>query len=236
MSLLSIITNAAIDLNLAAPTAVANSTDTQVLQLLNLLNRDGKDLVRRFDWQRLTKEASFTTVATEEQTTLADIGADDFARMVDETMNNRTQHWRVLGPLSAQEWQRRKSLGAQVGVVNSFRIRGDSILFYPTPRAGDSIYFEYISENWVQSSSGTPKAAFSADDDTTLLDEDILTLGVKWRFLKAKGLDYGEEFSSYESALESIFGADGARGPVDMTGSTVDWTIPALPDGSWNIT
>lgn len=234
MSLLTIIQNAATDLNLTSPSVVANSTDTQVQQLFNLANRDGKDLLRRFDWQALTVEASFTTVATQQQTTLSTV-ASDFFRMVDESMNNRTQHWRVTGPLSAQEWQRRLSLGAQVGVVNSFRIRGDTIYFFPVPPAGDSIYFEYISKNWVQSNTGTAKDAFTADADTALIDEDILTLGVKWRFLKAKGLDYSEEFRSYEAALEAVFGSDGARGPVDMTGSVIDWTIPALPDGSWSI-
>lgn len=235
MSLLTIVQAAAIDLNLQSPSAVATSTDTQVLQLMNLANRDGKDLVRRFDWQALTRETSFTTVATAQQTTL-EIVASDFSRMIDESMNNRTQHWRVIGPVSAVEWQRRLSLGAQVGVQNMFRIRGDAILFHPTPSAGDSVYFEYISKNWVEASNGDAKEAFTSDTDTALIDEDILILGVKWRFLKAKGLDYGEEFRSYEAALEAIFGSDGARGAVDMTGDSLDMTVPAVPDGSWNIT
>jgi len=234
MSLLSIIQSAAIDLNLPSPTIVATSSDAQVKQLMNLANRDGKDLIRRYDWQAVTVETNFTTVAAQAQTTLATV-APDFFRMVDESMNNRTQHWRVVGPLSAQEWQRRLSLGAQVGVVNSFRIRGNEIWFFPVPPGGDSIYFEYISKNWVNGADGSTKDAFTADTDTAALDEDVLTLGVKWRFLKAKGLDYSEEFRSYEAALEAIFGSDGARGPVDMTGSVIDWTIPALPDGSWNI-
>jgi hypothetical protein len=232
LSLLSIIQDAAVDLTLNKPTVAINSTDQLILQLVSLAKRDGLDLVRRFDWQALTKETTFTTVATQVQTTLP----TDFNRMINETMNNRTQHWRVLGPLSPQEWQRRLSLGAQVGVVNSFRIYGNSLYFFPVPPAGDSIYYEYITTKWVQSADGTTqRTTFTADDDVALIDEDILTLGVKWRFLKAKGLDYSEEFRSYEEALESVFGADGARGPVDMTGSTIDWTIPALPDGSWNV-
>lgn len=233
MSLLTIIQNAAVDLNLTSPSAVAVSTDTQVQQLFNLANRDGKDLTRRFDWQALTKEATFTTAATEQQTTLA-LVASDFARLLDESMNNRTKHWLVRGPLSGQEWQRRRAIGPQVGVVNYFRIRGDAILFFPTPVAGDSIYFEYISKNWVLSNVSAGKTAFTADTDTAVIDEDILTLGVKWRFLKAKSLDYSEEFRSYESALEAVFGSDGGRGPVDMGGSG-DVNNAIIPDGSWNI-
>jgi hypothetical protein len=234
VSLLSIIQGAATELNLNSPTAVISSTDTQVLQLLSLVKSDGLDLLRRYDWQILTKEATFSTVATQVQTTLAAV-APDFYRFVNESMNNRTQKWRVLGPLTPQEWQRRLALGAQVGVVNSFRVRGGSIYFYPIPPASNTIYFEYISNKWVQDVGGTAKAAFTVDTDTSLIDEDILKLGVKWRFLKAKGLDYSEEFRSYEAALESVFGPDGGSTLVDMTGTTIDWTIPAMPDGSWNI-
>jgi hypothetical protein len=234
VTLLSVIQDAATDLNLSRPSSVINSTDQQVIQLLSLLKRDGLDLVRRFDWQVLLTEATFTTVATQAQTTLATV-APDFFRIVDDTMFNRTQMWKVFGPLSPQEWQRRLSLGAQVGVNNAFRIYGNSIYFYPVPEAGDSIYFEYVSNKWVAAVDTTAKAAFTVDTDTARLDEDILTLGVKWRFLKAKGLDYSEEFRSYEAALESVFGADGGRGPVDMTGDTLaEWTL--IPDGNWAIT
>lgn len=235
MSLLSILQGAAKDLGLNKPSSVVVTTDEQTKQLYSLLNRDGLDLLRRFDWQDLTKEATFTTVAAETQTTLA-AAASDFFRFVNETMNNRTQHWQVVGPLDARLWQRVKSLGAQVGVRNYFRIRGGDVLFYPTPTAGDDIYFEYISNQWIEASDGTAKAAFTADTDTTVINEDVLTLGVKWRFLRANGMDYSEEFRSYEAALEDLFGADGARAAVDMGGSMVDFDIPMIPDGSWNIT
>ena len=222
-------------MNLNVPSSIVANTDPQVKQLFSLAKRDGNDLLQRFDWQALTKEATFTTVATQAQATL-DACAPDFFRMINETMNNRTQHWRVLGPLSPQEWQRRLSLGVQTGVINSMRIYADQIWIFPIPPAGDSIYFEYISSKFVLAADGTThKTTFTADDDTSIIDESIITVGVKWRFLKAKGLDYSEEFRSYESSLESIFGADGSRAAIDMTGTTIDWTIPAVPDGSWNI-
>jgi hypothetical protein len=233
MSLLTIIRDAATDLNLVRPSTVITSSDQLTIQLLSLAKREGQDLIRRFDWQALTKEATFTTVATETQTTLSTVAAD-FKRLVDGSMNNRTQHWPVDGPLSPTDWQRKRSLGAQVGVRNSFRIRGDAILFYPTPNAGDSIYFEYISKYWVQSSAGTAKETFTADDDTCLIDEDIVTLGVKWRFLKAKGFDYSEEMRTYEGALVAVFGPDGGNRVVDMGGDMGN-EVPAIPDGSWTI-
>ena len=234
MSLLTIIQDAAKDIGLIKPSLVIGTSDEQTKQLYSLLVRDGQDLLRRFDWQALTKEVSFTTLAAETQTALTTV-ASDFYRFVDESMFNRTQHWQVVGPLSGRQWQRVKSWGAQVGVVNYFRIRGGDILFYPTPSAGDSVYFEYISNKWIESAGGTAKAAFTADDDVTVIDEDILTVGTKWRFLRANGMDYSEEFRSYETGLESLFGSDGARAAVDMTGEIVDFNIPMIPDGSWSL-
>lgn len=235
MSLLTIIQDAVSDIGLVRPSVVATSTDSQISQLYSLAKREGQDLIRRFDWQAQTNEISFTTVATEQQILLTTM-APGFFRFVDGSMNNRTQHWPVVGPLTPQDWQRRRAIGAQVGVRNAFRIRGNYVIFYPTPVAGDSIYAEYISKYWVTSGASVAKATFTADDDTANIDEDIVTLGVKWRFLKAKGLDYAEEFRTYESALEAIFGSDGARGPVDMTGDMSDPMMPSISDGNWSLT
>src|SRR5687768_2096166 len=71
MSLLSIVAGACGQLNLVTPPAVVGSTDQQTLQLLALARQGGKELARRFDWQVLTKEATFSTAAAEQQATLS---------------------------------------------------------------------------------------------------------------------------------------------------------------------
>lgn len=233
MSLLTIIQDAATELKLVRPTTVIGSTDPNAPQLLALANKDGKELARRFDWQALNKEATFTTVASETQTTLSSL-ASDFGHIIDGTMWNRTQSWRVLGPLNSQEWQRKKASAAQAAIGNWFRIRGDSILFYPTPAAGENVYFEYISNKWCQSSGGTAQSSWVADTDTALLNEEIIRLGIIWRFRKAKGFDYGEDFRTYEAALASVFGGGAGNANIDMTGEP-EMLGAHLPEGSWNI-
>lgn len=234
MSLLTIITGACQELSVVEPTSVIAATDLQTKQMLAICRKECRDLLRRFDWQVLTKQAAFTTVATETQTTLSTVAAD-FYRIVDDSMWNRTQFWKVGGPLNAQDWQMKKAAAAQVGIRNYFRIRGNSILFYPTPRAGESIYFEYISSKWCQSNASVAQTDWAADADTALLDEEVIRLGVVWRFLKAKGLDYGEEFRSYEMALADIFGPDGGRTTVDM-GGVDEMTLGInLPEGNWSL-
>jgi hypothetical protein len=234
MSLLTIIQDAATELKLVKPATVIGSTDPNAPQLLALANKEGKELARRFDWQALTKEATFATVASETQTTLSAIGASDFDHIVNETMWNRTQNWRVLGPLNPDEWQRKKASAAQAAIGNWFRIRGDAILFYPTPAAGENIYFEYVSSKWCQSSGGTAQSSWAADTDTALINEEIIRLGIIWRFRKAKGFDYGEDFRTYEAALENEFGADSGSAAIDMTGEP-EMLGTHLPEGSWNL-
>lgn len=238
MTLLSAIQDVTATFSLSNPTTVIGNDDEQVRQLLGLANEEGKSLARRFAWQRLLKEGTFTTVAAETQSTLiaATGGATftDYGLYVPDTMWNRTKKWRVFGPYNSQQWQAVKASGLDAGVYSTFRIRGDSILFYPTPTAGESIYFEYISKNWNKTAGGQEQSRWANDDDTYLLDEELLKLGVKWRFLRAKGLSYGEEFSEYEHAVAKVASHDGARTILDLNDGFDPMSV-TIPEGSWDL-
>ncbi|MFA6984574.1 MAG: hypothetical protein WC213_00010 [Arenimonas sp.] len=234
MTLLTIITGACGEIGITQPTSVINSTDLQTLQLLFLAQKEGKELARRFDWQSLTKEGTFTTLAAETQVAAITTTFADFGRVVDNTMWNRTQIRPVRGPLNNQQWQRVKAAAAQVGVEYCFRVRGGAILFNPTPPAGDSVYFEYISNKWCKSEVGVARAAWAADSDTGIIDEEVMRQGIVWRFLKAKGLDYAEEFRTYEMTLADLFGPDAGNDIIDMEGLPDQWGVN-IPDGSWTL-
>jgi hypothetical protein len=150
-------------------------------------------------------------------------------------MWNRTSSWPVMGPLDSLEWQQRQASGTNAGMGNWFRIRGNSILFYPTPVAGDQIFFDYISRNWCLSVANVEQEAWAADADTGLINEEMMTLGVIWRFLKAKGLDYGEEFMTYERAVDHWTSVDGAKPVIDMTGQFTEHLTLTIPEGSWDV-
>lgn len=233
MSLLTIVSDVSKQLAIGVPSAVAASSDTQTRQFLRLANLEGRELARRFNWSILTEETTFTTLAAETQVTVTTLAAD-FLRIIDKTMWNRSQSQPVWGPLSPQQWQAKKASAAQAGFGNWFRIRENLLLFFPTPTAGETVAFEYISKNWAASSAGTPKEEFTADDDVSRIDEEIIKLGVLWRFLANKGADYAEEFRAYEQALHDIFGPDGSNPTIDMTPE-----YPILgahfPEGSWSI-
>jgi len=235
MSLLTIIDGACGELNIAQPSTVIASTDLATRQLLALARKEGKELARRFDWQVLLKEATFTTAAAETQIASLSATFSDFARIVNDTMWNRTQAWKVSGPLTPQQWQQRLASAAQAGIRNFSRIRGDALIFNPVPTAGDYVYFEYISNKWCQSSLAAPQSDWLADSDTALIDEEVIRLGVVWRFLKAKGLDYAEEFRTYEMALGDIFGSDGGSSVLNLSDEPEPMLSANIPESNWSL-
>lgn len=234
MSLLTIVQGAARELPVTVPTSVIGSTETNTLTLLQLAQKEVLELMRQYDWQALLAEASFTTVAAETQTTLA-VTASDLFRICNDTMWDRTQSRKVLGPLDTEQWNRKKANAAQASASSWFRVRGNAILFYPNPPAGNSVYFEYMRNTPVLDVDGsTRKTAWAADTDTCILNEEVVRLGIVWRFLQGRGLDYAEAFRTYEDARDYFAGVDGAKPVLDMTGETESLDV-TLPEGSWSL-
>lgn len=235
MSLLTICQNAARRLNIPVPTVVVTSLTDTDLQLFALANEEGKELSRRASWQQLTKEQTFTSVAQETQT-----GAipSDFDRILPDTFYNRTRKRQVIGPLNAQDWQAQKALTATV-IYDSFRIRGNDILMIPSPQLGDAYAYEYLSKYWVDTDAddAADADAFSADTNSSILDEELITLGVEWRFLKAKGLDYQAHYTAYEMRVMQAISRDGGRTNINMASGSIYNAprYPGIPEGSWSL-
>jgi hypothetical protein len=85
------------------------------------------------------------------------------------------------------------------------------MLIYPTPTATETIAFEYVSNQWCESSGGTDQSSWAADTDNLLLDEDLYISGLKWRFLRAIGEPYLDEKFEYDNMYISKIGNDGGR-------------------------
>jgi len=210
MTALTILQGASAWLALPIPSAGFAATDPQTIQLRSLLNEELYEVATWPDhnWVKLSKQTSFTTVAAPEQT-----GAipTDFGRYIDESMWNRTTVRPVYNSLSAQQWQREKAGPTFTSVYLGARFRGNDLLLTPDPPAGQSVYYEYLSK-WAVYASGdtTPtKEFFTADTDTCIFPDVLMERGVRWRFLRAKGLDYQQEYQSWIELLQRIVSRDG---------------------------
>jgi len=234
MTIATIVSNATdrIAVTLGGTSVFSNPGET-ARQMHALANQEGTELMRRGSWQVLTKETTFNAVAQETQTGVI---PEDFDHMLNETFYNRTRKRQVVGPLTPKEWQEQKSIVATV-LYDSYRIRGGSVLMIPVPSAGDEYAFEYISNQWVRTTDDEARTAFTADSDTSVLDEELITLGVIWRFLKAKGFDYAESFRTYELQVSQALARDGSKRTVNFA-QRIDYGRPRYPgiqDGNWNL-
>lgn len=235
MSLLTIVQDVAVEVGLNSPNAAASSTDDNIIRIVKLANREGKSLARRFIWSILTQEATHTSLAAESQGLMTAIAGSDFGWIKNDTLWDRDID-RPLNVVSDTEWAHMKANGI-TGPYTNVRIRGGYLIANPTPTAGHTWAFEWVSKNWCESSGGTGQSAFAADTDVGRLDEEILTLGTIWRYLKSQGLEYGEEFRTYEIAVNDAMARDGANKRILMRGNrgTEFITKRSVSEGSWSL-
>lgn len=237
-NVLQIIQTACKRIGLTAPSTAVGATDLQVIQLTALANEEGKELAARYLWTALIREATFTSLAAEDQGAIAGNivpTADAMAYIVNETIWNRSRAYPMAGPTSGPRWQSEKAFGIS-GPFARYRIRNNHLYLLPAPEAGQTIAFEYKTENWVSALLGTAKDEFALDDDYPLLDSNIITQGVVWRFKQAKGLEYSQDFQKYELAVADAIARDGTKAILSMNGPREANFQPyvTIPLTDWN--
>lgn len=135
---------------------------------------------------------------------------------------DRNFRWQMLGPLSAQEWQTIVSGITPVGPRIRYRIMDARFWIQPPPGASqtDLIAYEYISNQWCNSAASVGQTAWTADTDTYLWPEDTMIMGIKWRFLRSKGLDYTEERDTYDNAVSRQMARSGGNRSIPLNATS----------------
>ena len=225
MSLLTLCQGAASSLSLPAITAIVGDTSSNSVLLLTLAKREGRELARRHDWQNLVIAHTWTTTATEAQALALPSDFDHF--VPDVEIWNRSSNSLLSGPTPSNYWQRLQS-GISGGVNGWWRVLGNVLHVYPAPEAGLTFALDYVSKNYCESSGGTDQSDWAADADVGRVPEHLIELGVTWRWLRAKGMDYAEELATYEREVEKAASRD--RG---LKSYVVASTPRDLPDPFW---
>jgi hypothetical protein len=230
MSLLNICTNALSELSgIDVPTTFTGNGDLTAKLAVALANREGKTLEKELRWATLVEEYTFTTVSG----TAGYAKPGDFRAFANMSQWDRTNRWRLRGPTPSVVWQWLQS-GLAVASTNRrwFMVRGATINIFPTPTVtGDTIAFDYFSNKWVSvQATGLTSSTWTADNDTALLDEDLLTLGLKWRFLQAKGMPFQAEYNEYCAIKEQLQADSGARGVINLNKPTLTSFGSNLPE------
>lgn len=192
MTLLSLCTNVANNVGVAAPATIVGNTDPAAVRLLALARRAGRSLALRANWTALVTEYTFQANGTSDYNL-----PTDFRSLVDNTMWDRTRFWRMRGPMSPQQWQLYKSsIIGRATIERRWRIRvpTGAVAGAPTqfeidpPITGDTtsdFVFEYVSKNWCASGTNyeladavpvLPGTDYALDDTITFRANGITTI------------------------------------------------------------
>ncbi len=141
----------------------------------------------------------------------------DLNYFIPQTGWDRNFRWQLLGPVDAQEWQVLKSGISPVGPRLRYRLMAGQIYINPAPfvptntqtPVNDLIVMEYASFNWV-AATGAPTAAiqqaFQLDTDVSVIPEDLITMSLRWRMLKAIGMAWESDFTEFDDKMCAITG------------------------------
>lgn len=235
MSLLSLVQRFCEETNLNIPTTVMGTTDPQTKQIKALLQKEVTDLSGRGDWEILINEALHTTTAAENQGAITSIATNNFRYVKNGTIWNRSTNLPIY-IIDPTDWQQIKATAVN-GPNYQARLRGGDLIVNPAPAAGETWAFEYVTWNAITDSTGvTKKQYFTNDEDLFLLPEPIVEAGLQWRWKKEKGMEYSEDFRTYEMLVRDALTRNGLNRPLKLHDGRVH-AQPGycVPEGNWNL-
>ena len=116
-----------------------------------------------------------------------------------------------------------------MGIIRYYRERGGNILITPD-ESGDTIVFEYISNQWITDSTGTTsKAAFTSDDDLVKFPEFLVELGLKYELKAGDGLPAAVEKQEFDDAREDLIAVETPKRVIGPK-YNINTRNPNLPD------
>jgi hypothetical protein len=130
----------------------------------------------------------------------------DFERITNRTQWDKSKHWEALGPEDAQQWQWLKSGYISTGPRIRWRILDNQFQIWPVMNTQEYLGWEYKSKGWVRAADGTVKNSFTADSDTTVLDDRIIVLSTKMKYWGIKGFDttvVSQDYARYLSVAKA---------------------------------
>jgi len=226
-------TNVMRETGYSPPSTFVGNTGQDARRMVAIVNRAGRELAR-MPWQYLIRDVEVSVSAT----TLYALPSD-FYQLISNTGWNDTNP--LVGPVTNQEWQYFRNAVASTGIYYRFRIFVQVTTSGPAQRlqvdpvlsAGATAIafnFNYHTDHWVVDSSATTTTAWSVETQDPTLDAVLLELSVRWRWLKAKGLPYAEEYEEYRRALNREKARDGGQGSKLRADGRYSTDMPNIPD------
>jgi hypothetical protein len=132
----------------------------------------------------------------------------DYESLVPRTMWDKSKHWEMLGPEDAQQWEWLLSGYISTGPRVRWRLLGSYFQIWPGFSNAELLGYEYRSNGWAASSTGTVKTSFTADSDTCIYPSRLMVLFTKLKYFEGKGFDTTAMYRNYSSELEAAMALD----------------------------
>ena len=165
MTIATVITNVANEAGYTIESNILTSNETTTKQLLAIAQRINRDIFEAYPWPKCYASGSITLVAG---TATYELPAA-FSWYQYETFWNSSTRWRILGPMSEQDYADIRGFGLNPTIYQRFQIRGINnaqLLISPTPGSNynnDIIIFEYIADRSVRPRTWTTATPFAAN-------------------------------------------------------------------------
>ena len=127
----------------------------------------------------------------------------DYDSIVPRTQWDKSKHWEMLGPESAQQWEWLLSGFISTGPRIRWRLFGNYFQIWPGYSNAEFLGYEYRSKGWATASNGTVKNSFTADSDTCIYPDRLMVLSTKLKYFQAKGFDTTALYRDYITEFET---------------------------------
>lgn len=127
----------------------------------------------------------------------------DYDSIVPRTQWDKSKHWEMLGPESAQQWEWLLSGFISTGPRIRWRLFGSYFQIWPGYSNAEFLGYEYRSKGWATASNGTVKNSFTADSDTCIYPDRLMVLSTKLKYFQAKGFDTTALYRDYITEFET---------------------------------
>lgn len=207
MTVLSAMQSAAIRLVGYKPAVFFTSSETFELEIVDLLNEVARDICKINDWQALTKIESYTGDGV---TDTFEFPSDYDRQLVNtnlQDLNNWAWNYMHIADLNQFMFIRARGFQQFPG---SWTIYDNKFQFTPPPPPNQTASFPYVSRNFAKQQNGNSSSEFQNDTDEFVIrgGEDLLTLGLVWRWRENKKLDYTGDQEAFTMMLEQIAAKD----------------------------
>ncbi|MSR16107.1 MAG: hypothetical protein EXR86_16480 [Gammaproteobacteria bacterium] len=127
----------------------------------------------------------------------------DYESLVPRTMWSKTDHWELMGPEDAQQWEWLLSGYISTGPRIRWRLYGSYFQIWPPSSTAKYLGFEYRSTGWALSAASAVKTSFTVDTDTCIYPDRLMVLSTKLKYFEAKGFDTTAMYRNYIIELEA---------------------------------